>query len=270
MRVLLREGYDYALPGELGVYQVADVAPDLAEVGQLVHLDPEENLKQQRAVAELLKEYRRRRLRQYARLLRCDPADALDDLLDGRTVCHADRHVRPDAAVGQRAVYHDVLKELAVRDQHLNAVEPPHAGTPCADVLDPSGIYINLDDVADPHRTLDHEDDAAEEVVEDVLRAEADPDDDCTAEEGEHGNREVEHLQGRKDQHDEQQVVHYPLDEDSRVFVEVGVALQVDHEPFRNPTDDKQPDDEDNDSYDRLAEIDGVTFYGEQLKMPDD
>ena len=97
-------------------------------------------------------------------------------------VGHAHGHPDAQARRGPRVVDDLGGDERAVRDDHRHLVARDDVRGAQADVLDRPERAADANEVAVAHRLLEQEDDAADEVLRDVLEAEADAD-------GEHGRR---------------------------------------------------------------------------------
>ncbi len=92
------------------------------------------------------------------------------------TVGHAHPHDNPGHGVTQRPVDQPFGHQLLVGDDHLFAIEVGQGGGANADPRDGTGEGADGDGVTDPYRTLEQDDDAGDEVGEDLLHAKTDTD----------------------------------------------------------------------------------------------
>ena len=85
---------------------------------------------------------------------------------------------------GDGAVRHLVGNQLTIRNDQLRVVAEGDQTRPDADSPNNSCDASDLDNIADLHWPLEEENQAGEEIVEDVLQTEADADTEGTGEDG--------------------------------------------------------------------------------------
>src|SRR5262249_47336258 len=88
------------------------------------------------------------------------------------------------------------LPEEAVRDDDLCVVSGADLGAAGSNMLDDAVTALHADKVVDADRPLHEEDEAANEVVHDVLAAETDPNGERAAGDGQCMERELHELEG--------------------------------------------------------------------------
>ena len=109
----------------------------------------------------------------------------LDDLLGIAVVGHPQADLDAAQVVGQRPVHNLVGDELRVGHDHVRPRSgAQHAGTD-ADALDLAALPRHVHRIAHLDGTLEQHDETRDEVVDDALQAETDPDTECAGEDGE-------------------------------------------------------------------------------------
>ncbi len=152
--------------------------------------DPEPDLEQHRAVGELREEHLDRArgvpVRHAFDRLAGDPFHEVEVVAVG----DADREV--DAPLARGVVHEDVLKHLAVGDDHELALRVGQVGGPQVDGADRPEMTVGRDHVAGVHRVAQGEVDAREDILPEILEGEreGEPGDAGAGEEG--GDRLVE------------------------------------------------------------------------------
>ena len=115
----------------------------------------------------------------------CHLGQQLDDLLGIAVVGHPQADLDAAQVIGQRPVHHLVGDELRVGHDHVCPRSgAQHAGTD-ADALDLAALPRHVHRIAHLDGTLEQHDEARDEVVDDALQAETDPDTECAGEDGE-------------------------------------------------------------------------------------
>src|SRR4030095_13912861 len=143
---------------------------------------PRPELKLERAVAEAQEQRQRSRSRDDVGMALGHLGEPLQHLVRSAPVGDVDWNVETTPIIRRRPVRDALSHELRVRHDDLRALPCAHRGGPDAD---PSHLALNLadlDGVAHAHRSLEEQYQARNEVVDDVLQAEADADAEGAAE----------------------------------------------------------------------------------------
>ena len=74
---------------------------------------------------------------------------------------------------------------MTVRNNYADTVHPFDTCGAGIDSLDATQVAVDLQQIADSDRPLPHQNPAADEVIDDILRAKANADSDCAGNEGE-------------------------------------------------------------------------------------
>jgi len=98
------------------------------------------------------------------------------DKLRIRSIRHPDRKIESHVPVGVTPIGHSGGDELGIRNDDGNVVVGDDRGRPYRDVHDIAGDRADFDAVADFDGAFDEKDEPADEIIGDVLQAEADPD----------------------------------------------------------------------------------------------
>ncbi|MNL44771.1 hypothetical protein D3C87_1673670 [compost metagenome] len=109
-------------------------------------------------------------------MLRCRSQQHLFHLVQIRTVRHAEADHHASDGVGKRPVDQTFGHEGFVRDDHLFAVEVGDRRRTDADLADRPGEGADGDRIADTHRAFEQNDQARDEVPEDLLQTETETD----------------------------------------------------------------------------------------------
>ena len=116
---------------------------------------PDEELEQQRAVAEIGKLHHRRRLGQHARMLLRNLIQQLFDKLGVRFITHADLNRAPHADIFKRPVRQLAAENVGVRDDNRRIIERANHGGTDVDRLDFAPDAIDFQNVADFNRAFE-------------------------------------------------------------------------------------------------------------------
>ena len=102
---------------------------------------------------------------------------------------------RPDEIVREGQVGDLVLQKLTVGNHDLVVGQGFHPRAAGTDAFDHAADSLDFDQIADPDRLLGQQDQATDEVVADVLAAEADADGRGSAQERKGGKGKIRQLQ---------------------------------------------------------------------------
>jgi hypothetical protein len=127
--------------------------------------------------------------------------------LEVSVVGHADLHARAQPVVGDGQVVHLALHEVRVRNHDGQVVARDERGRAPVDADHAPLDARDVHPVAHADRALEEEHDAREEVVDEVLHAEADADADDARDDGHRGSADAEHLQRNEQPDEEDEVV---------------------------------------------------------------
>ena len=108
-----------------------------------------------------------------------------------------------------------------------------------------------LDAIAHRDRTLEHDDEPADEIADDLLQTEADTDADSTGENGERGELDAESLQYHHGADNEQRIAHDRHDRPPRARVELRSQAEP---PVEERSEPPRKHDEQQDQRDDLQE----------------
>ncbi len=174
MQIALRERDLDAVLAERLVDGEAQVRTDNDDLTDIVQIASQ--LEDQCGIPEIPEHNEGRRPAGYLRVRPRDVEENLPHLVRVGPIGHANRNLDPPQAVRVGPVDDGGREQLGVRDDHRCAPERLDFRCPDPDSFD--GTLIGADDhpVADLDRPLDQEDDAGDEIVDDVLQAEADAD----------------------------------------------------------------------------------------------
>ena len=209
---------------------VPDEEVDLAadEVGLLVDGPaPDAEFEVQRGVAEFEEAHGGRGILQHVLAFGRRFEQRLLHHADVAVVMHADRQAEPGLGVGVAPVGDGGADEFGVGHDHGDVVVGDHGRAAQADLGHLARNAGHLDAVAQGDRPLRQDDDAADEIVDDVLQAEADAHTDGSCEEGEGAQVDPDELQGDVDADDQQEVTEHPRDRILEAQFEAGAAQQA-------------------------------------------
>ena len=163
-----------ALLNKASVYFAAQFTGDNPAVPNIVGIAAD--FKIQAGRAEILKQHIRRRIFQNIFAFGRTFKQNLFDLVNVRTISHADsdRLTRPVVAV--RQVGYRIGNQSRIRNYDTGLLERFNFGRANVYLLNPAFLTVNDDPVADFERTLKQNDDAGNKVVNDVLQTETDTD----------------------------------------------------------------------------------------------
>ena len=195
MDVPLREGYlDTGLAQPL-----FDRIVEFAQGDQpLLDLtDETAQLEVQGTVAESLEQHQRRTdspvIHHHQGVCLGHTQEHFGDLVDIRTVGHTDRYGQAPPGVPEHPVGDIIGDQHGVRHDDIGAVKGLDQGGPDTD---PTHIAFHIpgdDPIAGANRALEQQDDAGNEVIDDVLQAEADTDRQGTGD-----NRQIRQTEPRQ------------------------------------------------------------------------
>ena len=177
MDIALREGDTDAGRAELVVDGLVQFAGDSEAVVQALQVAAQHE--SQRIVVKALEIDQRRRIGEYTRILRGGLAEQLQGLARVAAVFGADRDDDAIDLIGQGPVEQPAGDELFVRYEQFLLVPVTNGGSADLDPGDDARGVADGDDVADSYRTLEQDDQAADEVGDDLLQAEADANAEC-------------------------------------------------------------------------------------------
>ena len=122
-----------------------------------------------------------------------DTSDDFESLLDGRTVVDADEDFLPDMLIGEGPVDHCALEDDAIRNEDFDAIGAAELRATGADRRHCARISSHIDDVADTDRTFKEENDAADQIVDELLGSKSHSDRCCPAKECKNRERDLHH-----------------------------------------------------------------------------
>ena len=144
---------------------------------------------------------------------------------------HGDQEGETGRGVAEGVVDDSSLKDDAVRDEDFDAIIAVELAAAGADRCDGAAEGADLDEVADSDRAFEQEDEAADEVVDELLGAEADRDGGCTAEQGENCKGNLDSGEGDEANEEEQGVVCEFLYDRAGGGVQIEAATQSRAQP---------------------------------------
>ena len=132
--------------------------------------------------------------------------------------------------IGVGPVRQVVLQQGTVGDERFGAIpELQHAGTD-ADAGHRAPVSAHVEHITYPEGALEQDDDAADEVLQQVLGAESQADGQRAAQEREHGERDLHRHKAEDDQGDDE---HHPRPATNEAGL-VGLHFQsLDREPLQ-------------------------------------
>ncbi len=169
----MAEGDGDAVFAEFRVEAPVDLVDHRVAVGQVAHVQAQFVF--QAAVAEVEEEYLRLRVLEHPRVFPGGLEQQRAHLLQVGAEFHADADGHPGHGVAQRPVEQLVGDEGLVRDDDFLVIEIGDGGGADADAADGAGQVANGHHVADAHRLFEEDDQAGDEVGEDLLQTEAQP-----------------------------------------------------------------------------------------------
>src|SRR5262245_12389457 len=240
----LREGHRDACLLERVVHREPELAPrpdPFLEVAR-----PGAELEVERAVAEAQEEHDGRGLEQHPGRPARHIGEQRDDAVWFGAVGDADVDVEPAHAVRQRPVRHLVGDQAGIRHDDLGTFPGAHRAGADADPLHLAGEGAKLDGVADLDRALEEEDQAGDEVVDDVLQPEADADAEGTGDDRDAREIEAERREAEEEADQQDDVVNQARESGGDAALELHAREDVlleDHARGRGQ-DEGDPDDE--------------------------
>lgn len=189
--------------------------------------------------------------------------DQFGNLANRRAVGHADPHLRPRKPVDERPVDDDIFQKMAVRNKQVHAVGPADSGRPRIDGFDRSLRVADLKKITDPDRPLPHQDPAADEIVDDVLRAEANSDCNGTGYERERREWDVQKVQDRYKQYCDDADEVNTANQVNEIGIDVLRGKFPDNKSFQ-PTCEEVADNKDENDQSSLADSNGLIGNGDQ------
>ena len=182
---------------EDGVTQVTG-HPAFVDAGQ--HAQPEAQGENQGAVGELLEQHQGRRLVEDRGMGAGLGNQDLGDLIDVGPIGHPDGDLPADLMVAVGPVDELLLHQHAVGDQHFHALGGGDGRDADADGADAPADGPDLHQVADPHRPLGEQHDAADQVLQQGLGAKTGGDGQGAPHEGEDLHGDVHQMDAEQDQ----------------------------------------------------------------------
>ena len=144
----------------------------------------------ERRAPQLLEHGRGHRIAEHVRVVQGDPHQDVDDPVGIGAIRRPDPDRDPEDPILVRPVHEVAGDELPVGDDHALVIAVDDRRGPDVDPIDLAGGPGDSHHVADPDRPLEQEDDAADEVGDDLLEAEAEP-----HAEGRHDHPDLGHAQ---------------------------------------------------------------------------
>jgi hypothetical protein len=167
---------------------------------------PAEKLEVERRLSEAFEDDGGSRFVEDARDPRRGRAQSLLGLVRVVRLRDAQRNVKADPVAAEAPVRHRARDEFRVRHDQMDVVVRADDGRAGSDLDDVAHHLVDLDPVADHHGPLEQDDDSGDEVLHDVLEAEADPDAEGGAEGGEARGVHAHRVQGQHASHDPDEV----------------------------------------------------------------
>ena len=174
-----------------------------------------------------------------------------------------------DAWVRQCPVGDGVLEEVRVGDDGGDAVVSLDVCGAGTDFEDLAGLAVDGDDLVDLYGSLEHQDEARDEVVHDVLGTEADAQRERPAEDCEDGERDLCDLQGDDGCDDEQEVVEDGLDRAGGSFVDLHAGEYFFADPAGDELGEDDAEDEGEECDDELIDEDLGFADGKESQIPE-
>jgi len=219
--VALGEGDGDVVFPEEGIDAVAQVGLDAAAVHGAGDIGPEEEGEMEGIITELIKEHEDFFILQDALVFARGLFDEVANFAGVAPVGDADIDLAAHVAVEERPIDDGLFEEVAVGGKDVDAIGAAHADAAVADIGNFALGVLQFNDIADADGLFEHDDNARDEVVEEVLGAEADTDGDGPAEDGEDGDGDAGDGQGDEDDNDYQQVVKDFLQEIGGIVLEI-------------------------------------------------
>lgn len=128
------------------------------------------------AIAELLQQRVRFRVLQHTGMLIGNLKEKPADKLRIRSIRYPDRKIESHVPVGVTPIGHYGGDELGIRNDDGDVVVGDNRSGPQCDIDDIAGDRADFDAIADFDGAFDEKEEPADEIIGDVLQAEADPD----------------------------------------------------------------------------------------------
>ena len=236
----------------------ADVARDFQCRG-VRHVDPEEEREFERARAEVLEDHERIGVLEHPAVLRRGEHEQAFDLAGVRSVRDADGDLQSDLLVGEGPVRYLVVEKVAVRNHDIDVVECLDARRTRPDLLDRRGDAVDFDDVVDPEGFGEHQDKAADQIAEEILRADADAEGQGAADEREGRYRNVDDVQRHHQEDEDQEDEENTLDHHRLRRIEVEAVQHETPESGGDAPARRESENEEDDRDDELEHRDVVS-----------
>ena len=92
-----------------------------------------------------------------------------------RSVRNPHRQAEPTVAVGERPVDELAREQLSIGDDDLRSVKGAHGARADTDLLHSTLESVDLDQIADPHRPLEDQDQTRDKILDQILQPKPDP-----------------------------------------------------------------------------------------------
>src|SRR5262245_26182018 len=270
--VALGIGHDDAAVGEELVDSEAELAFHFDLPG-LSQVEPDAEFEHERIGAEVGKDNLWGGLAEHFRVLMRGVFEQPFDFARGRAVCSADFDDAADDVVGKGPIDDAGFEQLAVGNDDLVVHAGRDFGAASADLRDGSRIAVELDDVADANGALGEQNQTANEIVDNILAAEAGTDGQCTAKEAKYRHRHVQHVEREHGERGQQHIERNGLQRGDAALAETKSGMELRRHPAADHAGGDVAQAEQNDSagqsahgYDRFVWISA----GDENGVPND
>lgn len=188
VNIPLREGNRDIRGAEQPVDRETQVGLDFAQIHRAGDRCPKPHFKDKGVVSEFLKKDLWWWIFQHFGMFDGCLHEEIFHKVAGRAVGDADGNNAADISIEQGPVDDYVFEENAVGNEEIDSVRAADSRAAITDFLDPALPALQFDNVTDPDRTLDHENQPRDKIVEEVLRTETEPDGDRSAHDRENGD----------------------------------------------------------------------------------
>lgn len=186
-----------------------------------------------------------------------------------RPVGHADGNGEPDVPIGVTPIDHTAGDEIRVGYDDGDVVVGHDSRRTRGDLDDISMYISDFDSIADFDRTLKEQDNAADQVVGDVLKAETDSNSECTGQNGQRAEIDAGRLQDDDQPHCDNHVADDRTDRISDTDVHSAGRKQFGDDPGPELSRDDEQQDRQHREVDQGAERDGRFAAGVERDVPD-
>ena len=157
-----------------------------------------------------------------------DFAEDLLGLLDWGLGGNADRHFETTGFALQGVVHDSALENNAIRDEDFDTILTVELAAPGANRGDGAGEGPDFDKITDADGALEEENQATDQIVDELLGTESDGDRGGSTQQGEDGKGDLNGGEGDETDKEEKRVVGEFLDDCPRGGVEIQALADTD------------------------------------------